>query len=83
MARQTDIATSALLPGERPLMAFISSVMSSDLEWARTTAVSALAGNPSLMPWAFEFTPASSDAADATYLSKVREADIVRSRRST
>ncbi len=66
-----------LLPGERPLLAFVSSVMRPELQWARDMTVSSLTGNPALMPWAFEFTPAASEAADETYLAKVREADIV------
>jgi hypothetical protein len=63
--------------GERPLRAFISSVMQPEMEWARAAAVAALRENPVLVPWAFEFTPASSDAATETYLNKVREADFV------
>jgi hypothetical protein len=64
-------------PGEHPLRAFVSSVMRPELEWARETTVNALNENPTLVPWAFEFTPLSSDAADNTYLEKVRDADIV------
>jgi hypothetical protein len=51
--------------------------MRPELQWARDTVVSALAGSPVLAPWAFEYTPASSDAADTTYLAKVREATVV------
>ncbi|MFN0155750.1 MAG: hypothetical protein ACKVUT_15360 [Gaiella sp.] len=36
----------------------------------------ALAGVPYLAPWAFEFTPASSEAAEDTYLAKVHGADL-------
>jgi hypothetical protein len=62
--------------GERPLMAFVSSVMRPEFQWARDATVAALTRNPTLSPWAFEYTPISSDAADMTYLSKVREADF-------
>lgn len=50
--------------------------MRPELAWARTTTVETLSNGPTLVPWAFEYTPASSDAADATYLAKVREADF-------
>lgn len=50
--------------------------MRPEIEWARDTAVEALTINPTLVPWAFEYTPASSDSAVTTYLDKVREADI-------
>jgi hypothetical protein len=65
-----------MVAGERPLLAFVSSVQRPELDWARRTTVEALTENPATMPWAFEFTPVSSQAADKTYLAKVREADI-------
>jgi hypothetical protein len=64
-------------PGEAKLVAFVSSVMRPELQWARDAVVSALTSNPVLTPWAFEFTPASSDGAEETYLAKVREASVV------
>jgi hypothetical protein len=67
----------SVVAGERPLVAFVSSVMRPEIQWARDAAVEALTMNPTLVPWAFEYTPASSDAADVSYLSKVREADFV------
>jgi hypothetical protein len=66
-----------LTPGEAPLCAFISSVQRPELEWARQAAVRAFSAPPLLRPWAFEFTPASSETASDAYLSKVREADLV------
>lgn len=68
---------SRVIAGERPLLAFVSSVMQPEIQWARDAAVEALTKNPTLIAWAFEYTPASSEAADASYLSKVREADVV------
>jgi hypothetical protein len=58
-----------ILAGERPLLAFVSSVMRPELQWARDATVEALTKNPTLVPWAFEYTPASSESADASYLS--------------
>lgn len=63
-------------PGERPLLAFVSSVMRPELDDWRRAAVDALS-NRVLVPWAFEFTPASSQQATDAYLTKVREADFV------
>lgn len=64
-------------PGEQPLLVFISSVISADVQWARDAAVQTLDQIPYLHRWAFEYTPASSATADDTYLAKVRQADIV------
>jgi hypothetical protein len=64
-------------PGERPLLAFVSSVVDEKLEWARMETVRTLDRVPFLAPWAFEFTPASSEPLDESYLRKVGEADIV------
>lgn len=66
-----------MVPGESPLVAFISSVMDAEMEPVRADAVAALQGPAFLMPWAFEFTPASSDPADWSYLEKIRRADVV------
>lgn len=43
----------------------------------RAGAVNALDAPSFLAPWAFEYTPASSEPADWSYLSKVRAADVV------
>jgi hypothetical protein len=59
------------------LVAFVSGVMEGDVLTARKDAVDALSAASFLAPWAFEYTPASSDPVDDTYLRKVREADVV------
>lgn len=69
--------TSLTRPGEQPLLVFVSSVMDSELQWAREATVKTLDRAPYFQRWAFEYTPASSSAADDTYLAKVRESDIV------
>lgn len=66
-----------LLPGERPLVGFISSVMTPDLQWARNEIVAALDAVPFTVPWSFEHTPASSEQVDSGYLRHVREADFL------
>lgn len=63
--------------GEAPLRAFISSVMTSELEWARKEATRALHIPGLVLPWAFEFTPASSEQVDKGYLRHVRESELV------
>jgi RNA-binding protein YhbY len=67
----------ALRSSERELRAFVSSVMRGVLDDARQEVVNALDGVPFLSSWAFEYTPASSEAADDTYLRHVRDADFV------
>ncbi len=68
------------MPGaENPLMVFVSSVMDKgveDLSTERDAAVKAIDALPIARSWAFEYTPASADAADDTYLDKVDECDI-------
>lgn len=66
-----------LRPSERELRAFLSSVMEEPLREARQVVVDALDGVPFLAPWAFEYTPASSEAVDSAYLRHVRDADLV------
>ncbi|MFI5394241.1 MAG: hypothetical protein ACHQ9S_01800 [Candidatus Binatia bacterium] len=66
-----------VLPGEQPLLVFISSVMRPELASARELAVETFGRAPFLSPWAFEFTPASSEPVDQGYLRKVREADFI------
>jgi len=64
-------------PGEPPLLVFISSLQSSELQEARDIATNTIESFPVLaMPWAFEYTPAASEQPDKTYLRKVRECDI-------
>src|SRR6266508_900592 len=68
---------SDLIPGELPIKAFVSSVMSLELDWARSVVVAALHAPSYLVPWAFEFTPSSSEPVDESYLRHVRESDMV------
>lgn len=70
-------ARPVLRGSERELKAFLSSVMRGALNAARQVVVDVLDSAPFLAPWAFEFTPASSESADDTYLRHVRDADIV------
>ena len=67
-----------VIAGERPLLAFVSSVMRPEVQWARDAAVEALTKNPTLVPWAFEYTPASSGAADVSYLAKRKGGRLLR-----
>lgn len=70
-------ARPSLRASERELRAFLSSVMRGTLNDARQVVVDALDGVPFLSPWAFEYTPASSEAVDDSYLRHVRDADVV------
>lgn len=77
-----DGARPRMSAGERPLLAFVSSIMreavEADLLPAREEVVRTFRRAASLFDlWAFEFTPASSEWVDRGYLRKVREADIV------
>ena len=65
-----------VLPNERPLLVFISSVTQPLLS-ARDTAVRTIADLPTTEPWAFEHTPPSSRPPRDLYLRKVAEADLV------
>ena len=62
---------------ESNLLIFISSVMTDELNWAREEVVRTLETFHFAEPWAFEFTPASSEAPDDAYLRKVRDADFM------
>ncbi len=62
---------------ESDLLVFISSVMTGELQWARDEVLRTLKNFPFARPWAFEFTPASSESATDAYLRKVRDADFV------
>lgn len=68
---------SGPMPGELPRLAFISSVIDDELLAVRKRVVVALGQAPFLLPWAFEMTPASSEAVGDDYLRKVREATLV------
>ena len=76
-ANQKGEIKSSLGRGEFDLLVFISSVMNEELEYARRTAKEAIESLDFGCPWAFEFTPASSEAPEAEYLRKVAEADFV------
>ena len=62
---------------ETDLLVFISSVMSDDLNPARQIAEQAIRELEIGRPWAFEYTPASSESPSELYLSKVSKADFV------
>ena len=63
--------------GANELLVFISSVMGADLNPVRELVVNAIEELPFGRPWAFEYTPASSEPATDVYLRKVEEADFV------
>ena len=64
-------------PGERPIKAFVSSVMGPEFDEARNETVRALDEIPLIARWAFEFTPGGSEPVDKAYLRHVRDADFV------
>ena len=64
-------------PGERPIKVFVSSVMRPEFEKVRGETVGTLDEIPEIAPWAFEYTPGSSESVDKAYLRHVREADFV------
>ena len=60
---------------ENRLMVFISSLIR-ELANERHTANEALEAIPVTRSWVFEYTPASADPLEESYLSKVRECDL-------
>ena len=62
---------------EDNLLVFISSRMNTEMKPARKIAVEAINKVEVGRPWAFEYTPASSEPVEDIYLRKVREADLV------
>lgn len=64
-------------PGERPIKAFVSSVMGPEFDEVRTETVRALDEIPLIARWAFEFTPGGSEPVDKAYLRHARDADFV------
>jgi hypothetical protein len=60
---------------ENRLMIFISSLIG-ELANERYTAKEALQAISLIRPWVFEYTPASVDPLEESYLSKVRECDL-------
>ena len=65
-----------LVHSESNLLVFISSV-TDELKWARDEAVRTFERFPCAQPWAFEYTPASSESADDAYLKKAKDADLL------
>lgn len=70
-------ARPPLRPSEPPLCVFVSSVMDEEMAEARRITVNTIDAAHSMLAWAFECTPPSSEGAAATYLRRVREADFV------
>ena len=64
-----------VLPGERPIKCFISSVQ--DYQLARDEIAFTLDSFPFIIGWVFEYTPGSSESLDKGYLRHVRESDFV------
>ena len=69
--------TEKLHRSENDLLVFISSKMNEEMERPREIAVAAINSVAVVRPWAFEYSPASSESADDSYLLKVQEADFV------
>jgi hypothetical protein len=69
--------TSRLFQSEPAPRAFISSVMTPELEPIRAEVIAALDHASNIVPWAFETSPASSEPVIEGYLRKVREAAFV------
>jgi hypothetical protein len=69
--------TSRLFQSEPAPRAFISSVMTPELEPIRAEVIAALDHASNVVPWAFETSPASSEPVVEGYLRKVREAAFV------
>ena len=67
----------AVQPGERPIKAFVSSVMRPEFQKVRNETVRALDEISLIARWAFEYTPGSSEPVDKGYLRHVRDADFV------
>jgi hypothetical protein len=70
-------APITLRAGELPLQVFVSSVMDEELKQAREEVVLAFEQFSFVSAWVFEYTPASSERVDYTYLRKVGTADLV------
>ena len=76
-ANQNDEVKASLHRSEPDILVFISSVMNEDLNYARKTTKETVDSLDFGCPWAFEFTPASSEPPEDGYLRKVAEADFV------
>ncbi len=66
-----------LTRSESDILVFVSSVMNDDLKCARKITKDSIEDLDFGRPWAFEFTPASSEDLEQAYLRKVSEADFV------
>ena len=66
-----------LRSGEPPLVAFVSSRTSTQTRWARDAVADTLEQSDHFKSWLFEHAPASSEILADSYLSKVRESDLV------
>ena len=71
------ISPDTLLRSEPDLLVFVSSKMTEELSSARKETVRAFEDFPCTQPWAFEFTPASSESAPDGYLRHARDADFL------
>jgi|GEM_PF-3278391 len=60
---------------EQPLLVFVSSVID-ELNDERQAIHKAIERIPLAKPWLFEYTPASSQEVNESYLSKIKESDI-------
>jgi hypothetical protein len=76
-AAANDSGYRRLFQSEAPSLAFISSVMTTEFESIRCEVVNAFEQISGVVPWAFEFSPASSENVVDGYLRKVREATFV------
>jgi len=68
---------SSVRAGEPPLIAFVSSVMDDELQPARDCLTAVIGVADYLLPWLFEYTPASSQDVQTSYLEKVSRAALV------
>ena len=68
---------SAINRGEKPLVAFVSSRISPQTQWARKAAAEVFQQSDQFEPWLFEGAPASSEILVDSYLAKVPESDLV------
>jgi hypothetical protein len=69
--------TGRLVPGEPPLVAFVSSAMDDEMKPAREIAFKLLGSREFLRPFVFENAPASPEPVDEDFLRRVRGADMV------
>jgi hypothetical protein len=68
---------SLVQPSETPLKVFVSSVMDDEMGPWREAIAETLVAASFLRAWMFEYTPASSERLDYSYLRHVRDSDFV------